>query len=315
MVLVIFIILERFMYIADMHSDSLSLVTSERGLATRYNTPYNSPILTFHAAFIARRGEAPEARRHRLMHALDVYISECERLDLVPIYDTRDLNFAIECERSSSIFALEGGGGLFADSEELTLLHRAGLRVFGLAWDTNELATSSTDENDKGLTQEGRALAERLTELGIIIDVSHLSDKSVSDLLTLTPYPVIATHSNFRSVCNTPRNLPDHLAEAITRRGGVIGLSLYPPHLNDSGDATLDDLVKMAEYGIEHFGVDSIGFGFDIDGTEGRYPLGLDESESIHDRVIDHLLNYYDSSVVEKLAGGNVLTFLKNNLN
>lgn len=303
------------MYIADMHSDSLSLVTSERGLITRYNTPYTSPILTFHAAFIARRGEAPEVRRRRLMHALDVYISECERLDLVPIYDTRDLNFAIECERSSSIFAVEGGGGIFADSEELPLLHRAGLRVFGMAWDTNELATSSLDENDKGLTAEGRALAERLTELGIIIDVSHLSDRSVSDLLNLTPYPLIATHSNLRSVCNISRNLPDSLAEAIAKRGGVIGLSLYPPHIKEDGDATLDDFVRMTEYGIERFGIDSIAFGFDIDGTSGLYPIGLDESESIHDRVVDHLLNYYSASVVEKLAGENVISFLKNNLN
>lgn len=303
------------MYIADMHSDSLSLVTSERGLTTRYNTPYTSPILTFHAAFIARRGEAPEVRRRRLMHALDVYISECDRLDLVPIYDTRDLNFAIECERSSSIFAIEGGGGIFADSEELLQLHRAGLRVFGMAWDTNELACSSDDENDKGLTGEGRALAERLCEMGIIIDVSHLSDRSISDLLTLTPYPLIATHSNFRSVCDISRNLPDSLAEPIAKRGGVIGLSLYPPHIKEGGDATLDDLVRMAEYGIEHFGIDSIGFGFDIDGTRGQYPIGLDERESIHDRVIDHLLRYYPATACEKLAGENVIAFLKNNLN
>ncbi len=303
------------MYIADMHSDSLSFVTSERGLITRYNTPYTSPILTFHAAFIARRGEAPEVRRRRLMHALDVYISECERLDLVPIYDTRDLNFAIECERSSSIFAVEGGGGIFADSEELPLLHRAGLRVFGMAWDTNELATGSLDENDKGLTAEGRALAERLTEMGIIIDVSHLSDRSVSDLLNLTPYPLIATHSNLRSVCNISRNLSDSLAEAIAKRGGVIGLSLYPPHIKEGGNATLDDFVRMTEYGIERFGIDSIAFGFDIDGTSGQYPIGIDESESIHDRVIDYLLNYYSATAVEKLAGGNVISFLKNNLN
>lgn len=303
------------MYIADMHSDSLSLVTSERGLKTRYNFPYTYPILTFHAAFIARRGESAEMRRHRLMHALDVYIAECDRLDLVPIYDTRDINFAIECERSSSIFAVEGGAGIFASSEELPLLYRAGLRVFGMAWDTNELATGAYDENDKGLTKEGKALADKLTEMGIIIDVSHLSDRSISELLSLTPYPLLATHSNFRSVCNTRRNLPDELAEAIAKRGGVIGLSLYPPHLVQKGEATLDDFVRMTEYGIEHFGIGSIGLGFDIDGTGGEYPIGIDESESIHDRVVDHLLNYYSASVVERIAGENVITFLKNNLN
>jgi hypothetical protein len=85
------------MYIADMHCDSLTRVSSERGLRTRYNFSYEHPQLQFVAEFIPRRGESPEARRRKLMHLFDVYIAERARLDLVPIHDCQDLNFAIAC--------------------------------------------------------------------------------------------------------------------------------------------------------------------------------------------------------------------------
>ena len=278
------------MYIADMHCDSLSCVNSERGLRTRYNFSYEHPQLQFVAEFIPRRGESPEARRRKLMHMFDVYIAEQARLDLVPVNDCQDLNFAIACDRSSSILAVEGGGGLFADSDELSTLYRAGLRVLGLAWDTNELASAAGDPNDNGLTPAGREMVTKASEMGIILDVSHLSDRSTEELLELTPYPVIATHSNFRSVCDAPRNLPDSIAAKICARGGVIGINLYPDFLS-SDNATTDDVIRQVDYALEHFGEESLGFGFDIDGTEGRYPAPLDESESIHDRVIELLVS------------------------
>ncbi len=302
------------MYIADMHCDSLARVSSERGLRTRYNFSYEHPQLQFVAEFIPRRGESPEARRRKLMHLFDVYIAEQARLDLVPIHDCQDLNFAITCERSSSILAIEGGGGLFADSDELTTLYRAGLRVLGIAWDTNELATSSFDSNDNGLTPAGRELVTRASEMGIILDVSHLSDRSTEELLELTPYPVIATHSNLRSVCDVPRNLPDSIARKICARGGVMGISLYPGHLRADSEATLDDVIRHVDYALEHFGEDSLGFGFDIDGTDGKYPHPLDESESIHDRVIEMLSARYGDRITEKIAGENVINFLKANV-
>ena len=301
------------MYLADMHCDSLLEVTAQRGLKRPYNLSREYPQLQFFAEFVPAEGRSPEVRRKELMHYLDVYIAERSRLGLVPILGCHDLRFAIECEEYSALLALEGGGGLFADSEELITLHRAGLRVLGLAWDTNELATSSRDNDlDYGLTQAGRDLAQKVTEMGIIIDVSHLSDRSTAEVLELTPYPVIATHSNFREVCDTPRNLPYDLAKRITARGGVIGLNLYPPTLRADGPATLDDVIRHADYALEHFGPSSLGFGFDIDGTDGEYPLGLDEHSSIHDRVIEALDARYGRELTERIAGKNVIDFLLN---
>ena len=209
------------------------------------------------------------------------------------------------------MFTIEGGGGLLADSEELFTLHKLGLRVMGLVWDTNELGSGAADDEDTGLTSEGIRMLNRLSELGITPDVSHLSDNSFYDLCEVFSLPFIATHSNFRALCNHKRNLTDDMARELTARGGVIGINLYPDFLCEGGYATVDDLLRHIDYGMEKFGEGAIAFGFDIDGTSGKYPLGLSEGESVHDRVVEELMKRYSQSTVELLSGGNVINFLK----
>jgi len=299
------------MFVVDMHADSLRTVTEANGLINRYNFSREYPQLQFMADFVPRLGNSPEQRRREVMHYLDVYIAEAQRLGLVRVLNCHDVNFAIELEKRATLFAVEGGGGLFADSEELTTLHKMGLRVLGLAWDSNELATSSRDNSsDKGLTAEGFKMVERCSELGIILDISHLSDRAVYDLLGATAYPVIATHSNFREVRSSERNLPLDIAKKVASRGGVIGINLYPEFLGENIDAIFSHI----DYALDKLGEDAIAFGFDIDGTDGKYPVGITEEGSIHDRVIELLLGRYSERLVEKLAGLNAIDFLKNNL-
>lgn len=302
------------MFVVDMHCDSLMAVNSERGLALKHNFSKRYPQLQFVAEFVPRRGLSAELRRRELMHYLDMYIAEYQRLKLVTVRTCHDLNFAVECERRAALLAVEGGGGLFADSEELNTLYRAGLRVLGLAWDSNELAASCYETDDYGLTPAGVDMVRRCSELGIIMDVSHLSDSAFYSLTEETAYPVIATHSNFRDVTNHPRNLTKDMASKIVARGGIIGLNLYPEFLSGEKKATKDDIFRHVDYALENFGENSLAFGFDVDGTRGLYPEGLDESASIHDRVIDLLLERYGESTVERLAGANAIEFLKNNI-
>lgn len=301
------------MYIVDMHCDSIGTVNADRGLINKYNFSREYPQLQFVAEFIPAGNEPPELRRRRLMHYLDVYISEVSRLKLHPVTDCIDINLAVEFDRRATLLSIEGGGGLFADSEELNTLYRAGLRVLGLAWDTNELAASAWDRNDTGLTAEGVAMVKRCSELGIVLDVSHLSDNSFYQLLDTTAYPVVATHSNFREVCNSPRNLTRDMASRIAARGGIIGLNLYPGFISE-GRANTDDILRHVDYALENFGEGVLAFGFDIDGTDGAYPDGITEDRSIHDQVIDLLLTRYSESVVERIAGGNAIDFFKSNL-
>ena len=300
------------MYIADMHCDSLLAVNGEHGLVKNYNFSQNYPQLQFVAEFCPKKDRAPEERRRILIKHLNTYLSESERLSLPRVKEGKDVFDVFEAKKSSVLLSVEGGGGLFADSTELDTLYGAGLRVLGMAWDDNELSSSAFGENDTGLTEKGRALAKRCAELGIILDTSHLSDRAFYDTLDEYPMPVLATHSNFREICPVGRNLTLDMARNIAARGGVIGINLYPGFLREEGACT-DDIIRHIDYGLEMLGEDFIGFGFDIDGIK-RYPEGISKDRSIHDQVIELLLGRYSTSVVEKIAGLNVLEFLKNNL-
>ena len=298
------------MFFCDMHSDSLLTVNSQQGLLNEYNTPKRNPYLQFFAAFIPHRGIPAERRRRELMRMFDIYAYECERLGITKIDGVRSLIEATDCGKSCAMFSIEGGGGLLADSEELFTLHRAGLRVMSLVWDTNELGASAYEEFDTGLTDEGIRMVRRAAELGIVLDVSHLSDKSFYKLCEYYPLPIIATHSNFRAVCDNKRNLTLDMARIIAARGGVIGLNLYPEFLRSGGSAHINDIIPHIDYALEHLGENTLGFGFDIDGTDGKYPAGISTSASIHEQVADMLLSRYPAGTVEKIVGANVTDFL-----
>lgn len=301
------------MYIADMHCDTLSDVSESCGLLNSYNTSKEYGHLQFFAHFAKSKDKTPEERRKKLMHDANVYFSECERLGIMNVITAKDLFSAEENGKISGMLTVEGGGGLFSDSPELDILARAGLSIMGLAWDKNELSSSAYDEIDEGLTDEGRKMVSRCAELGIILDTSHLSDKAFWELFELSPMPHIATHSNFRDVCPARRNLTRDMACEIASRGGVIGINLYPPFLSES-DAGVEDIYRHIDYGLELVGDGCVAFGFDIDGTKGKYPLGIDTERSIHDQVINLLFSRYPSATVERICGLNVMEFLKSNL-
>ncbi len=301
------------MHVIDMHCDSLLAVSGERGLISEYNVSGKHPFLQFFAAFVPKGDRPADIRRHELMRLSEIYVAEAARLSICHVRDAKELSHVLSAGRNGAMLTVEGGGGLFADSAELDTLARLGMRVMGLVWDTNELGASAWDENDTGLTPEGEKMVERLSELGVIIDVSHMSDKTFYDTLDITSYPVIATHSNFRDVRDSRRNLTLDMARRIAARGGVIGLNLYPSFLS-SGEACASDIFRHVDYAFDKLGEDTLAFGFDIDGTDGEYPKGIDENGSIHDRVTELLCGRYPDRIVEKLVWRNAAEFLSANL-
>ena len=116
--------------IADMHCDSILKVSAERGMISDYNVSAREPYLQFFALFTPARGQTPEERRKRLIRLLDVYLYETRRCRLIRADGVAELNRAIDLRAPAALLSLEGGGGLFADSEELTTLYRAGLRAW-----------------------------------------------------------------------------------------------------------------------------------------------------------------------------------------
>lgn len=310
------------MYIVDSHCDSIQQVDQRRhGIVNPYNFSSRYQQLQFVALFCSWPGDTPVDCFKRAVRYLGQFTlamaSEADRI--VQIRTPADIDAAFASGRHAALLTIEGGTGILGSEKILRDFFLAGVRVFGLAWLTNDLAKSNRlaeDEADTGLTDRGRAILAEGNRLGMIFDVSHLSDNSFWDVMTLSAKPPVATHSNFRALCSHSRNLTDEMARAIIARRGMIGLNLCPEFVHaEPAERTVENLFRHFDHCLALGGEDCIGFGCDIDGTSGKYPAPLDETCSIHDRLIEFMLRHnYAESLVEKTAGGNWLRYLRENL-
>jgi membrane dipeptidase len=182
-----------------------------------------------------------------------------------------------------TLLAFEGAGPLAQDPDALERWAARGLRVVGLVHTSdNQLASSSGDAQPSsfGLTAAGRALVTRAFALGLVVDVSHASDRALDDVLALAHESsgvVIATHSNARALADHPRNLTDAQLRAIAATGGVIGVNFHAPFLARGRAATLDDVVAMTRHLLAVAGEDHVAIGSDFEG-DIRPPPGLEDA-------------------------------------
>lgn len=159
--------------------------------------------------------------------------------------------------------------------ENLLLWKQLGLRVMQLTYNEQNLAGSGCLElHDGGLTQYGRVLIREMERIGITLDLTHVGEKSFMEAAAVATQPLLATHSNPKSVVDNPRNITDEQIKAIADSGGVVGVTTWAPLIWDGspGMPTLDDYLRCLEYVIELVGVDHAGVSTDSMGTWGAYP-------------------------------------------
>ena len=135
----------------------------------------------------------------------------------------------------AALMGVEGGHAIENSLAKLDSLYRLGARYMTLTWNNgNDWAGSSTDAaRQGGLTAFGRRVVRRMNELGMLVDVSHVSDATFWDVLATTTRPVIASHSSCRALAHHPRNLSDDQLRAIAKNGGVVGINFYPVFLDE----------------------------------------------------------------------------------
>lgn len=180
----------------------------------------------------------------------------------------------------NAILSIEEGGVIEGEIEKLVHFYNRGIRMICLNWNfingighpnftLKEKPDFSTPNTNDGLTSFGFEVVKKMDELGMIIDVSHLSDKGFWDVYNTTKNPFIASHSNARSICNHVRNLTDEMIKAISDRGGVIGLNFCTNFINQNAQiTTVDDIVKHALHIIKVGGVETLAIGTDFDGID-----------------------------------------------
>jgi len=207
------------------------------------------------------------------------------------------------------LLGIEGGECVGDERDGLTRLHalfNSGVRLITLTWNTpNAISDTNCAAREKpGLTAYGREIVKEMNRLGIIIDLSHISDAGFWDTVELTSKPVIASHSDSRELQAHSRNLTDEMFKALVKNGGVTGINFCSAFLGGN-----DDIDRIVEH-IEHFcalgGEKAIGMGSDFDGI-GTLPGGIEGTRSLY-KIFDRLLalNYTDAQV-KGIAGENFL--------
>ena len=181
-------------------------------------------------------------------------------------YSASDVKHNLEKGKVSAILTLEGTAGFGFNPELLEDLYMIGFRMATLTWnEQNPLAGSC--QTDGGLTELGREFVKEAQRLGVIVDVSHLSDEAFWDVIEMTEAPIVASHSNSRAVCDVSRNLSDDMFRQICQTGGVAGLNQYAKFVADqpNPDAICDHVLHFLEMDPEG---KHIALGADLDGCE-----------------------------------------------
>ena len=203
---------------------------------------------------------------------------------------------AFAADKMAAFLSVEGAELLDCSTERLEEAYALGVRSVNLTWNhVNALSGTNVEETNRGLTEQGRAFVQKAEKLGVLVDVSHLSDPGFWDVAETLSGPFWASHSNARGVFSQPRNLTDEQFTAIIDHNGVAGLNLYAAFLGKEPD--VDTVIAHLEHWLELGGARNVSLGGDLDGCS-RLPAGFTGVESwalLYERLLQR--NYAETLI------------------
>ena len=260
---------------------------------------------------------------------IDYYHKQLEQnSDLIRgVYKYSDIEDNLRNNYLSGMLTLEDGGVVDNDLSKLNEFYDSGVRMITLTWnypngigypnfvyeeDSYGDILHSTNDKD-GLTDFGIEFVKRMEELGIIVDVSHLSDKGFYDVLKYTSKPFVASHSSARAVCSVARNLTDDMIEKLAQRGGVTGINYCSDFIHENSDnlTRIEGIVDHIRHIVKVGGIDCVGLGSDFDGIGSTLEFGDCSGLPL---LYEALKPYFSEEEIEKIFYKNVLRVYKENL-
>ena len=158
----------------------------------------------------------------------------------------------------------------------LTVFHKLGVRIIQLTYnEANALGSGCLEPNDTGLTHLGVQCVRDMNRLGMLVDLTHVGEKTSLDAIAVSDVPVVFTHSSVRALRDNPRNLTDRQLDAVAESGGVVGLATFADFVGDTtkGQPTMEQFIDHIAYAVDRIGIDHVGIGTDIMETAG--PAGI----------------------------------------
>ncbi len=249
-----------------------------------------------------------------------------------------DILQAKEQGKTGVVLGWQNASPIENDLNRLALFHRLGVRIIQITYNERNLVGNGCYERtDDGLSNFGQDVVREMNRLGMLIDLSHVGDRTTLEAAELSEQPVACTHANARAFFDHPRNKTGDALRLITERGGVIGANAFPPFLRNGFESTLLDYVDAIDDLVERVGIDHVGIGTDYTQNQPKaffdwifsqqgtkpgdasgvypenllHPAGMETPDSLSNVASELMNRGYAAQDVSKLLGGNWLRLFR----
>lgn len=312
------------MFICDCHCDTLTELYNKN--ASLYENEQHFDIkrqialgggLQFCAIYVPTEVFRYQGGLRYTLCLLDKYNQEIKKLhengiDVLQVRTAEDAGNVLK-HKAATLLAIEEGGAIDGSLEALRCLYELGVRAMTLTWSNrNDIADGINEEaTGSGLTLFGKQVVAEMNRLGMLVDVSHISTAGFWSVIETSTKPIIATHSNAKSLCSHPRNLNDEQIKALAQNGGLAGITFAGQFLEeDWRNACIESVYKHIDYMLNLIGNDNhIGFGSDFDGIS--HPPYNIQGVQDYKPLIEYLSKYYSDATINKITHQNVINLLQ----
>ena len=253
---------------------------------------------------------------------------------LAPATTAADILAAKEMGKTGVVLGWQNSSPIGNDLDRLALFHALGVRIVQITYNERNLVGNGCYERtDDGLSMFGQDLVREMNRLGMLVDLSHVGDRTTLEAAELSDAPVSCTHANARGFFDHPRNKTDDALRLIAQNGGVIGANAFPPFLRNGFQSTLSDYADAIDDLVERVGIDHVGIGTDYtqaqpkaffdwifsqQGTKRRetsdaypenllHPAGMETPDSLNGVARELSRRGYADADIAKILGGNWL--------
>ncbi len=307
----------------------------------------------FFAIYVSARYAREGGSARRAFEMIDDVYEQARRHPdaLEMAFTSDDIRRISKSGKIAALMGIEGGHAIEDSLSALRMFYKLGVRYMTLTHsNTNNWADSSGDINNKdikhhnGLTDFGREVVKEMNRIGMMVDISHVADKTFWDVIEVSQAPVIASHSSARQLTDIPRNMTDDMLRAVGKKGGVVMINFGSSFVNTkyvkpspevqakidearqtyAGDldrmraeiakltgprprVTLDMLIDHIAHVAKVAGIDHVGIGSDFDGVGGNLPEGMEDISKLPAITYELLKRGFSESDVKKILGENFL--------
>lgn len=249
---------------------------------------------------------AATAKADRILNEIEAMVhANCSHVDIA--YTPDDLLRLKQEGKKAIMLGIENGYAIGKDLRNVERFRRRGVVYMTLCHNgDNDICDSARGNGEhNGVSALGREVIKEMNRTGMMVDLSHASEKSFYDALELSETPIVCSHSSCKSLCDHPRNLTDEQMKALAHRGGVMQVCLYSGFLRKEAPATILDAINHLNHMVSVMGIDHVGIGTDFDGDGGI--CGCASASELINFTRRLLLERYSESDIRKIWGGNFL--------